>query len=293
MNVHRREVSFAIALNGSASLSPVYQPNTLNVDTMLSQYRYTGEIHYLILRSTLTTPLALTFYLEVDGGLPLDIVKLFIDSGESNTNVLDVLPRGRREPPLKLSSDVSLNVLSSRELGADESITIFGGAQEQGVLYDSPSPTTPDTQPGIFPGSMPVLDVGDAFRYRLVDNNYSWNNVNSFAPSTGGSIGSITFGPFPLKNAFGIRVYGGFGGNGRGTTTFLKLIEDSTAIELINRPVSDFVNTDLFNGFPGRLVILDTAAHSGKLARFVFEATAGWGSGSGNFVGVANEVIIY
>lgn len=291
---YRRDIGFFAPVPQSSTAAALYQPGTIDPAGILANYRYTGEIDYFVADYDLQTAITLYFSIAFGDDTPVAFGKKTLAPGEASENLLTAFPRGRREPPLKFGGNTILSVAANRDLAENEMCAVFGGASETGELIGEAAAPPPTSEPASSNTFKPiVLDAGDAFRYRFVDFNYSWNNVNTFSPTTTDSAGSLKMGTFTLKNWFGVRLYGGLSSGNRGSTTFVKLLKVSDDTELINVSAAQLIGQDLGNGFPGRVGLIDTSAYTGVEAYLLFEATNGYQAGTSAFVGIANEIIIY
>lgn len=140
-------------------------------------------------------------------------------------------------------------------------------------------------------GGCGVIDAGSAFRWRLVDGWNSWNNVNSFPPTTDVSIGKISFGYFPLKNKLSLSCVGGLNNTNVGDSFHIRIIDNATKQVLIQTTGSTLFAQAL-GGNAQVYKEIDTSAHAGTVAFLEFEALAAY-TGNLTFVGIRDHFIIY
>jgi len=137
-----------------------------------------------------------------------------------------------------------------------------------------------------------ILDVGPAFRYRLVDGKYSWNNVNSFEPITPDSIGKIKFGYLTLKDRLVVFLSGALEASTAGNLTFLRLIRQSDDAMLLEKTGTELIGETRNNSLLYSAEI-GTSAIKGEEIYVEFEAQKTYTSGTLSFVSIANEFIVY
>lgn len=142
-------------------------------------------------------------------------------------------------------------------------------------------------------GRLEVLDVGDCFRYRNVDGNYTWNNVHTFPPQTSANFGKIRFGYLTLKNKLIIRVAGALSASSKGNVTRLKFFKKSDDTLLLTRTGTQLYGQDRVNRYPMQAVEIDTTAFNGEEIYLDFETDSPGYTGGMSFVSIANEFITY
>ncbi|MEC4866381.1 MAG: hypothetical protein SAJ11_09785 [Jaaginema sp. PMC 1078.18] len=154
------------------------------------------------------------------------------------------------------------------------------------------SPATGDTT--VIQGSrLEVLDAGECFRFRHVDGNYTWNNVNTFPPQTSAAFGKIRFGYLTLKNKLIVRVAGAFAPASRGDVTRLKLFRKNDDVLLLTKTGTQMYGQDRGNGYPMQAVEIDTATFNGEEVYLDFETDSPGYTGGLSFVSIAHEFITY